>query len=115
MSACGAALVQACSKWTITTEDVTTRQSTTLKVDYPSLMNFVWAQSGVLEVYSIYQCSDFPPDGSITFSNVALFDNYFRRITDPGWASELFVTQGQTTPWCNYGVTVTDTTATLTY
>jgi hypothetical protein len=115
MSACGGALVQACSKWTITTEDVTTRQSTTLNVAYPSLMNFVWAQSGVLEVYSIYQCSDFPPDGSITFSNVTLFDNYFRRITNPGWASELFVTQGQTTPWCNYGVTVTNTTATLTY
>jgi len=115
MSACGAALVHACSKWTITTEDVTTGQSTTLNVAYPSLMNFVWAQSGVLEVYSIYQCSDFPPDGSITFSNVALFDNYFRRITSPAWASELFVTQGQTTPWCNYGVTVTDTSATLTY
>jgi hypothetical protein len=115
MSACGAALVTACSKYTITTEDVTTGQSTTLNVSFPSLENFVWAQSGVLEVYSIYQCSDFPPDGSITFSNVALFDNHFRRITSPGWAPELFVTQGQTTPWCNYGVTVTDTTATLTY
>ena len=115
MSACGAALVTACSKWTITTEDVTTGQSTTLNVAYPSLMNFVWAQSGVLEVYYISQCSDYPPDGSITFSNVALFDNTFRRITSPGWAPELFVTQGQTTPWCNYGVTVTETTATLTY
>ena len=115
MSACGGALVQACSRWNITTEDLTTGQSTTLKVSFPSLLNFVWAQSGVLEVYSIYQCSDYPPDGSITFSNLALFDNYFRRITHPGWAPELFVTQGQTTPWCNYGATVTDTTATLTY
>ena len=115
MSACGAASVTFCSKWMITTEDVTTKQTTTLNVAFPSLENFPWAQSGVLEVYSIYQCSDFPPDGSITFSNIALFDSNFRKITQPGWSSELFVTQGQTTPWCNYGVTVTDTTATLTY
>jgi hypothetical protein len=115
MTACGAAKVTACSKWSITTEDVTTGQSTTLNVAFPSLENFPWAQSGVLEVYSIAQCSDFPPDGSITFNNVALFDSHFQRIASPGWAPELFVTQGQTTPWCNYGVSVTDTTATLTY
>jgi len=115
MSACGHAVVQSCSKWSITTRDVTTGGSTTLNITYPSLMNFVWAQSGVLEVYSIYQCSDFPPDGSITFSNVVLYDNYFRRITHPGWSPMLFVTKGQTDPWCNYGVTTTDTTATLTY
>jgi len=115
MSACGAAIVQSCSRWSITTQDVTTGGSTTLNITYPSLMNFPWGLSGVLEVYYIYQCSDFPPDGSITFSNVALFDNYFRRIASPGWSPELFVTLGQTTPWCNYGATVTDTTATLTY
>jgi hypothetical protein len=115
VSACGSPLVTTCAKWRITTQDVTTGQSTTLNVTYPSLMNFPWAQSGVLEVYSINQCSDFPPDGSITFSNIALFDDHFRRITSPGWSPELFVTQGQTTPWCNYGVTTTDTTATLTY
>ena len=115
ISACGSAIVQSCSKWSITTKDVTTGSSTTLNIAYPSLMNFVWAQSGVLEVYSIAQCSDFPPNGSITFSNVALYDNYFRRIISPGWSPELFVTQGKTDPWCNYGVITTDTTATLTY
>ena len=114
-SACGNPTIQACSKWNIITKDVTTNESTTLHVVYPSIYEFPWAQSGVLEVYNIAQCTDFPPDGSITFSNVALFDNLFRRIQNPGWASQLFVTQGQTTPWCNYGVSVTDTTATLTY
>jgi len=113
--ACGNVTIQYCSKWSITTRDVTTAESTVLNISYPSLMKFVWAQSGVLEVYNIYQCSDYPPDGSITFSNVALFDNYFRRVMNPAWAPELFVTQGQTTPWCNYGATVTDTTVTLTY
>jgi hypothetical protein len=115
MAACGSVTIRSCAKWKITTTDVTTGGSTTLKLTYGSLMNFVWAQSGVLEVYNTYQCSDYPPDGSITFSNIALYDNYFRRIPNPGWAAELFVTQGQTTPWCNYGVTLTDTTATLTY
>ncbi len=115
MTACGSVMIRSCARWKITTTDLTTGGSTTLNITYPGMMNFVWAQSGVLEVYSIYQCSDYPPDGSITFSNVALYDNYFRRIAQPGWAAELFVTQGQTTPWCNYGVSLTDTTATLTY
>ena len=114
VSACPAG-VQSCSKWAITTKDVTTGRSTTLISIFPSLLQFEWAQSGVLEVYNIYQCSDFPPNGSITFSNVALYDNYFRRIMHPGWSPMSWVTQGRTDPWCNYAVTTTDTTATLTY
>ena len=115
MNACGSPILQSCSKWNITTTDVTTQGTTTLNVDYPSLMTFEWAVSGALEVYSIYQCSDYPPDGSITFSNAALYDNYFRRIQDPGWSAEYWVTQGQTDPWCDYNATITNTTATLSY
>ena len=115
MAACGAAIVSACSKWSITTTDVTTQGTTTLNVDYPSLMTFEWAVSGALEVYSITQCSDYPPDGSITFNNVALFDNYFRRIPSPGWSPEYWVTEGGTDPWCNYNATTTETSATLYY
>jgi hypothetical protein len=115
LSACGAVIVQACSKWNITTTDVTTRQSTTLNVAYPSLMTFDWAQSGALEVYSIDQCSDYPPDGSITFSNAVLYNNYFRRIPNPGWSPMYWVTLGQTDPWCNYTATTTNSTVTLTY
>ncbi len=114
MSVCGNIAIQVCPKWNITTQDVTTGGSTTLSIDYPSLLKFVWAQSGTLEVYNINQCSDFPPNGSITFSNVILYDNYFRRIPDPGWSPMVLVPQG-TEPWCNYGVTTTNTTATLTY
>lgn len=111
-TACGALT---CNKWNITTKDVTIQKSTTLVSTFPTPMKFVWAQEGVLEVYSIFQCSDFPPDGSTTFSNVALFDFYLRRIPSPGWSPELWVTQGVTTPWCNYSVTSADTSATLTY
>jgi hypothetical protein len=115
MAACGAVIVQECSKWTITTTDVTTRGTTTLNVEYPSLMTFEWAVSGALEVYSITQCSDYPPDGSITFNSVGLYDNYFRRIQHPAWSPEYWVTEGQTDPWCNYNATTTDTSATLYY
>ena len=115
MSSCGNAMVQECSKWNITTTDVTTQGTTTLNVVFPNLLSFYWAQSGVLEVYSISQCSDFPPDGSITFSNAVLYDNLYRRVPHPAWSPMYWVTQGQTTPWCNYTATTTDTTATLTY
>ena len=112
MTACGALV---CSKWNITTKDITTQKSTTLVSTFPTPLNFVWAQAGVLEIYNIYQCSDFPPDGSITFSNVALLDFSLRRISQPGWTPMYWVQQGATNPWCNYSVTSTDTTATLTY
>lgn len=115
MSACGNVVVRSCARWKITTTDLTTHESTVLNVLYPNLTTFKWAQSGVLEVYSINQCSDYPPDGSITFSDVALYDNYFRHIAHPGWSPMYWVTRGQTDPWCNYSASTTDTTTTLTY
>jgi len=106
---------QSCSKWNITTKDVTTRKSTTLRNTPSEGQTFDWAQSGVLEVYYIDQCSDYPPDGSITFSKVKLFDYNFKRIRKPAWAAWYGVTPGQTTPWCNYNVTDTATSVTLSY
>jgi hypothetical protein len=106
---------QSCADWTITSKDVTTGKSTSLKANYSGGLAFPWAQAGVLEVYNIYQCSDFPPDGSIEFSNVTLYDYNFKRIANPGWAPMYWVEQGVTQPWCNYSVTTTATSTTLTY
>jgi hypothetical protein len=78
-------------------------------------MEFPWAQSGVLEVYSIAQCSDFPPNGSIKYSNVALYDYNLKKIANPGWSPMYFVKKGSTDPWCKYHVTTTPTSATLDY
>lgn len=113
-SACKAG-TQSCPKWDITTKDVTTKKSTTLSNTPSEGQTFNWAQSGVLEVYNIYQCSDFPPNGAIEFSKVALYDYDLKRITNPGWTPMFWVEQGSTTPWCNYAVTAKRTTATLTY
>jgi hypothetical protein len=106
---------QSCSTWNITTKDVTTGKQTVLKKTPSEGQTFNWAQSGVLEVYSISQCSDFPPDGSIKFSKVALFDYNYKTIKNPGWTPMYWVQQGVTDPWCNYGVTTTAKSATLTY
>lgn len=106
---------QSCSKWKITTKDVTTGKTTTLSNTPSEGQTFNWAQSAVLEVYSISRCSDFPPNGSIEFSSVALFDDDFKKIKNPGWTPMYWVQQGVTIPWCNYSATTTATTATLTY
>ena len=104
-----------CSTWNITTKDVTTGKKTILKNTPSEGQTFNWAQSGVLEVYSIYQCSDFPPDGSIEFSKVALFDYNYKKIKNPAWTPMYWVQQGSTSPWCNYSTTTTATTAILNY
>jgi len=106
---------QSCAKWDITTKDVTTGQSTTLSNTPSEGQTFNWAQSGVLEVYAISQCSDYPPNHSIKFSKVALWDYNFNRITDPGWSAEYWVTKGSTDPWCNYDAITTATTVKLIY
>jgi hypothetical protein len=106
---------QGCETWKITTKDVTTGKSTTLVTTFSQSMDFPWAQSGVLEVYSISQCSDFPPNGSIKYSNVALYDYNLKKITNPGWTPKYFVKKGSTDPWCKYHATTTPTTATLDY
>src|SRR5208282_5081079 len=96
---------ESCPTWNITTKDVTTAESTTLSNTPSEGQTFTWAQSGVLEVYSIYKCSDYPPNHSIKFSNVALWDYNFKRITNPGWTPEYWVKKGVNKPWCNYSAT----------
>lgn len=106
---------QSCPTWNITTTDVTTNQSTTLSNTPSEGQTFNWAQSGVLEVYSISQCSDFPPNHSIKFSKAALWDYNFNKIKKPGWTPMYWVQKGQTNPWCNYKAKTTATSAILTY
>jgi hypothetical protein len=102
-----------CSSWNITTQDVTTGKSTTLSKSSSQGQTFNWAFAGALEVYSIDQCSDYPPNGSLVFSNLALYNDSFKIISNPGWS----VTNSASglTPQCNYGGKETATQATLTY
>lgn len=68
--------------WNVTTSDETAGISTEL-VNTPSEgQTFNWAFAGVLGVYYIVQCSDYPSNGSVTFSNVELYDYNYNQI---GW------------------------------
>jgi hypothetical protein len=105
--------VESCSKWDIGTQDATLGKSTTLANTPSEGQTFNWAQSGALEVYDIAQCSDYPPNGSITFSKVALYDYNLVRIANPGWSITDYY--GGLSPQCNYGGKTTANSVTLDY
>jgi hypothetical protein len=104
---------KSCSKWDITTEDQTTSTSTTLSKTPSEGQTFTWAQGGALEVYEIVQCSDYPPNKSTAFSNLALYDYNFIQYSDPGWV--LFNYSTGLTPQCNYDGKMATTKVTLDY
>jgi hypothetical protein len=102
-----------CSKWNVTTEDVTTGGKTTLSKTPSEGQTFNWAFAGALEVYYISECSDYPSNGSETFSNVALYDDSFDIISSPAWA--IMDWASGLTPQCSYGGTVSAKQVTLNY
>lgn len=102
-----------CPSWNITTEDVSSGQSTTLSQSSNIGQTFNQAYAGTVEVYGINQCSDFPPNGAITFYNLALYDDSFNEISSPGWTFVNYYTG--LTPQCNYGGQETATQVVLDY
>jgi hypothetical protein len=101
------------STWNITTEDKTTGKGTTLKKTPSEGQTFTWAQGAALEVYEIVKCSDYPPNKSATFYNLALYDENFKKYPNPGWV--LFNYSGGLTPQCGYNGTMGTTKVTLDY
>ena len=91
-----------CPQWQITTKDATTGQSTTLNNSPSEQQTFNWAFGATLEVYDVVQCSDYPPEGYLTFYPT-LYDNNFNKINGVDW-SLYDLTQGLD-PQCGYGGT----------
>jgi hypothetical protein len=102
----------ACPTWNVTTEDTTTGKSTTLSKTSAQGQTFNWAFGGVLEVYNISACTNYPTSGSIVFSSIALYNDRFVAIANPGWS--ISVTPGLS-PSCSYGGSKTPTQITLTF
>jgi len=98
-STCSAGVLS-CGSWNVITTDVTTNKATTLPLTSSQGETFNWAFSGVLEVYNVNQCSDYPPDNLINFSNVLLYDNNFSYISSPSWTIGV---PFKGTPQCGYG------------
>jgi len=111
-SACPAG-TPSCGSWNITTSDFTTGGSTALSQTTSYGQFFNWAFAGTLEVYNIAQCSDYPPNGSLAFSNLALYDDNFNLISGPSWSLDNWYTG--LSPQCNYGAQETSQQVTLVY
>ena len=99
-STCGAGTLS-CPTWNITTTDETTGGSTWLTNTPNDDQTFNWAFAGVLEVYNVTQCSDYPLNGLISFSNLSLLDYNFNPISNPGWVFEDLY--DNLSPQCAYG------------
>ena len=100
-----------CPTWNITTEDQTTGGSTTLRNTPSEGQYFNWAFGGVLEVYSLVQCSDYPPNNYLTFSPTA-YNTGFAQI-DPMWQVTEYASG--MTPQCDYGAQFSPDDVTLTF
>jgi hypothetical protein len=112
VSTCGAG-TESCSTWNITTADVTTGGSTTLSNSPSEGQTFNWAFGGVLEAYGISQCSDYPPNAALTYTDIALYDYNSDLISNPAWSASYWAKNQ--TPQCNYNVQMAATQVTLNY
>jgi len=105
---CGSG-IESCGTWDIVAWDLTNRNFSDLVNTSSYGQTFNWAFGGVLEVYNVIKCNDYPDgnaDGyvgagpSIHFYNQGLEDYNFVTVKNPAW------TIGRTTglsPGCGYG------------
>ena len=109
MAGTGCTRTSPCSSWAVTSTDVSTGQTTTLKTaSYGQLFN--WYFGGVMEVYGVGACTQLPASGSITFTNVLVHDTS-NAIVTPTWRP--YVASGA--PRCNYGVNASANQTQLTF
>lgn len=106
-----------CEGWDVFAFDFTSDQYTELANAYADGQAFNWAFAGVLEVYFIAQCSDYPPNGSITFSDVSMYNFDFDEFSNTDWAFNSDGSAGYSglTPQCNYGGSTSSNSVTLDY
>ncbi|MBV8281601.1 MAG: hypothetical protein JO347_05995, partial [Candidatus Eremiobacteraeota bacterium] len=97
---CGAGVLS-CPTWSVVTYDVTSFKWTWLSNTSSFGQTFNWAFAGALEVYGIVKCSDYPPNGSISFYNLALYNDSYAKINNPGWSVSNW--SAGLTPQCGYG------------
>lgn len=100
-----------CDSWQVVTTDMTTNQTTTLSAE-PTQGDQNEAVGGVMEVYSISQCSDYPPNGEIVY-NSYFYDYNGNPVTNLNWTNSASSTDS---PQCNYSAqSPTESNIVLTY
>lgn len=93
-----------CSSWDIVVVDVTNGNFSQMLDTSNYKQTFDWAFGGVLEVYNIAQCGDYPPAdylGGIGFFNQSVLNDKFDVIANPAW--KVTNSSSGLTPQCNYG------------
>ena len=101
-----------CATWDIITKDLKSGQYSELTKTSSVGQTFNWAFAGALEVYDIVQCGDYPPNGSVTFYNLRLYNDSFGQIS-PSWS----ITNASSglIPQCNYSASDPPQKVVLTY
>jgi hypothetical protein len=99
-----------CSKWDIVTWDLQNGKFSELDNTSSQKQTFNWAFGGVLEVYNVKQCSDYPNNANglsggthnISFDAIGLYNYKMQKIASPAWT--FWNAVGTTaTPQCSYG------------
>jgi hypothetical protein len=90
-----------CSSWDVYTFDQTNGNSSELLLTSNFGQAFNWAFGGVLEVYNIAQCGDYPGGGRTDFFEQYLYDDNGVQIAKPAW--KISNVSSGLTPQCSYG------------
>jgi hypothetical protein len=90
-----------CAIWNVLSLDLSTGQSTTLSNTPSGGQVFNWAFGGVMETYFVNSCDNYPPDRSILFDNITVFDERLHPIAHPKWTDSSDTSQQ---PQCGYDV-----------
>jgi len=90
-----------CASWDIVTNDVTNGNFSQLIKTSSQGQTFNWGFAGVLEVYNIVQCGDYPSNGAINFYDQVLWNDTFALIKKPNWTINNL--SSGLTPQCSYG------------
>jgi hypothetical protein len=96
-----------CSSWDVVARDLQNGKSSEL-IDTSSFgQTFNWAFGGVLEVYNIIRCTDYPSDDgyavghALSFNKLGLYNDELVQIANPKWA--VSNASHRSTPQCSYG------------
>ncbi len=98
-----------CANWQVKTTNLTNTEFTSLPASsYGQAMN--WLFGGVLEVYSLTECGQLPPDNSISFSNITTTATTGANLTYP-WSTAYDASFVQ----CGYSLSSSPTNVTLSW
>jgi len=99
-----------CANWKLVATDDASGQKTTFNTQaHGQAMN--WYFGGVMEVYGVSTCSQYPSNGSITFSNIHFYDLNLNDSTPSQWNRDI----GNVSPSCGYGLTASKNKTVITF